>query len=61
MIMKRQLNVLLKEMDERLKYLMERVDGSTNEEMESYYTGKYCELDKVYKELKEILDNENKR
>lgn len=59
--MKRQLNVLLKEMEERLTYLMERVDGSPDDNAESYYTGKYCELDRVYKELKEILENENKR
>ena len=57
--MKEQLNLLLKEMDERLNDLMDKVDGSTNEEMESYYAGKYCELDKVYKELKEIVENDN--
>lgn len=57
--MKRQLNLLLKEMDERLTELMDKVDGSTNEEMESYYTGKYCELDRVYKELREIVENDN--
>ena len=57
--MKGKLNLLLKEMDERLSELMDKVDDSTNEEVEAYYTGKYCELDKVYKELKEIVENDN--
>ena len=57
--MKEKLISLLNEMDERLGELMNKVDGSSNEEQEMYYTGKYCELDRVYKELMEIVENDN--
>ena len=59
--MKRQLRILLKEMESELDYLLKAYDLAGTIEMEDYYCGKYNEVRRIYSKLKEIVEDDNKR
>lgn len=61
-IMKKELEIILNDMDNELEYLMNAYDEAVNgrnKEDESYYSGKYNILKGYYERLLKVIENDN--
>lgn len=56
--MKEEIKKLIEKLILREDYLIYRYEEAVNEETEDYYMGKWYEVNKLRKELQEILDEE---
>lgn len=56
--MEEKIEKLIEKLEEREDYLIYRYEEAVNEETEDYYMGKWSEVNKLRKELQEILDEE---
>lgn len=59
--MKKELEIILNDMDNELEYLMNAYDEAINDEEESYYAGKYNILKGYYERLIKVIENDNRQ